>query len=363
MADENHIAILSKGVKAWNEWRHANPDVVPDLAEADLRGKVLRGVNLHSANLVKTLLTAELKRSGERTTDLRDADLTQADLSLADLYLADVRRANFHKATLQLTQLQDADLRDTDFTEAHLHGANFLHADLRGADFSRSHLFGALLIRPRVDGAKFSGCTVFGVCAWELYGEPSEERGLVLSGSFDQSPITVDSLELAQFLHLLLNNRTLRSFIDVVTSKTVLILGNFKPLRKALLDQIREFLRRKGFVAIMFDWDKPSNQDVSETVMLLAQMSAFVVADLTDPRSVPHELQMIVPNVCKPVLPLVQRGQTPYGMFEGLKKFPWLLPPLEFGDFNDIAEEFESRLLDMIEHLGRDLRQEKEPMG
>jgi hypothetical protein len=41
-ANEEHLAILKRGVKAWNQWREGYPDM-PDLREADLRGEDLRG--------------------------------------------------------------------------------------------------------------------------------------------------------------------------------------------------------------------------------------------------------------------------------------------------------------------------------
>ena len=41
------------------------------------------------------------------------------------------------------------------------------------------------------------------------------------------SSITVDNLEVAQFIHLLINNEKIRDVIDAITSKMVLILGRF----------------------------------------------------------------------------------------------------------------------------------------
>jgi hypothetical protein len=37
MANDEHVAILKKGVAVWNEWCDQNPDINPDLVEADLR--------------------------------------------------------------------------------------------------------------------------------------------------------------------------------------------------------------------------------------------------------------------------------------------------------------------------------------
>jgi hypothetical protein len=36
MANEAHLAILKKGVEAWNRWRKENPGIAPDLNEANL---------------------------------------------------------------------------------------------------------------------------------------------------------------------------------------------------------------------------------------------------------------------------------------------------------------------------------------
>jgi hypothetical protein len=40
---DEHVALLKKGVAARNEWRDENPDIDPDLFEADLNGTNLRG--------------------------------------------------------------------------------------------------------------------------------------------------------------------------------------------------------------------------------------------------------------------------------------------------------------------------------
>jgi len=50
----------------------------------------------------------------------------------------------------------------------------------------------------------------------------------------EESKIEVNNLEVAQFIHLLLNNAKIRDVIDTITSKVVLIVGRFTPQRKAL---------------------------------------------------------------------------------------------------------------------------------
>ena len=106
-----------------------------------------------------------------------------------------------------------------------------------------------------------------------------KQQNLVITP--DGSPvIQVDSLEVAQFIYLLLNNQKLRDVIETVGRKAVLILGRFTSRRKAVLDGVRNELRNKGYVPILFDFEKPENRDFTETVSTLAHMVRFVIADL-----------------------------------------------------------------------------------
>ena len=98
-------------------------------------------------------------------------------------------------------------------------------------------------------------------------------------------------LEVAQFVYLLLNNEKIRYVIDTVGEKGVLILGRFTEDRKAVLDAIRNRLRELGFIPMMFDFERPSQRDFTETIRTLAGMSRFIIADITNPKSSPLELQ------------------------------------------------------------------------
>jgi hypothetical protein len=114
-----------------------------------------------------------------------------------------------------------------------------------------------------------------------------------------ESEITVDNIKVAQFIYLLLNNQEIRDVIDTITSKAVLILGRFSEDRKPVLDAIREELRKSehNYLPIVFEFQPLANQTTIETVKTLANMARFVIADLTDARSVLQELQAIVPDL------------------------------------------------------------------
>jgi Pentapeptide repeats (8 copies) len=109
MADEEHLKILFlRGVAAWNERRENNPELIPDLGEANLSG---------------------------------------------------------------------ADLRAT------------------------------LLLRTDLRGASLDGSSVYGASVWDIkIDEGTKQQNLVITHDY-QPVITVDNIEVAQFIYLLLNNQ------------------------------------------------------------------------------------------------------------------------------------------------------------
>ena len=52
-------------------------------------------------------------------------------------------------------------------------------------------------------------------------------------------------------------------------------------------------------------------------------MARFVIADLTDPSSIPKELEAIVPHLAVPVQPLLEGSSRPYAMFKDYWKYEW----------------------------------------
>jgi uncharacterized protein YjbI with pentapeptide repeats len=292
MANEEHVAQLAKGVDAWNAWRKENLDIRPDLREANLRGKYLRRANLSE-------------------TDLDEADLREAKLIKANLIKADLFRAQLRGADLRKAKLIKANLFKTD-----LDGANLTGADLMGAD-----LQGAILVDTDLTAANLTSCRIFGVAAWGLKLDTrTKQQNLVITHE-NEPEITIDNIEVAQFVYLLLHNEKIRDVIDTIGKKGVLLLGRFTEGRMAVLERLREELRKRDFLPIIFNFDKPETKNFTETVRLLAGMSRFVIVDITNPRSAPLELQATVPECMVPFVPILDKNdeQEPFAMLRDLQ--------------------------------------------
>jgi uncharacterized protein YjbI with pentapeptide repeats len=407
MPNPDHIAQLMKGVTAWNAWRDENPDIRLDLREADLRkadlrkadlrkanlgglnlskGKLrwaivdlsganlseanlcganlfdadlseanLKGANLSKTNLCGATLTeanlsganlskASLSSAHLDGTNLGEANLGEANLSGAHIGEADLSWANLGEADLNAADLRGSNLSGANLRGSNLSGANLWRANLKGANLSGADLQAATLLDTDLTAADLTGCRIYGVSAWRVKLDGAEQRNLIVT-PWEEPEITVDNVEVAQFVYLLLHNQKIRDVIDTITSKAVLILGRFTEERKAVLDALREELRKRNYLPILFDFSVPATRDITETVSLLARMARFIIADLTDPSSIPKELEAIVPHLAVPVQPLLEGSSRPYAMFKDYWKYEWVLPPYQYDRLEPLLAALAERVI------------------
>jgi uncharacterized protein YjbI with pentapeptide repeats len=341
--------------------------VVAKLNSLDLRQANLRAAKLDRAKLQKSNLEASsLREVSFVGANLTDACLSRANLRKCDLRKSDLSRSDLSGADLTEATLSNASLKETIMTGCHLAYANLNRADLTGALLERaslafstlvdsnfsnarmaeSYLKGAICVRTNLSAADLTGARVHGASIWDVTTTDAIQNDLVITDE-SASTITVDDIEIAQFIYLLMRHEKIRNVINAITSRAVLILGRFSPARKAILDDIRRELRRLGFLPILFDSERPDHRDLTETIITLASISKFVIADLTDAKSIPQELSVIVPQFPSiPVQPIILEGHREYSMFEHFARYPWVRKPIVYtgGGFGlqEIISEIES---------------------
>jgi uncharacterized protein YjbI with pentapeptide repeats len=376
MADKEHLKLLEeaiekKDISIWNEWRERNTAVRPDLREGNLRSANLSEANLNSADLRGAGLgRAFLKDANLCDADLRGADLCDADLwgtlliraNLSDAIVmfailtdADLRSANLNAAVLCHANLTSADLRQAELINTDLRFVNLSNADLEGADLRGADLGCTSLVETNLENAILIGCRIYGISAWGLKLKGAKQSDLIITPAHEPN-ITVDNLEVAQFIYLLLNNEKIRDVIDTITSKVVLILGRFGE-RKQILDRLRDALRNRNYSPILFDFTKPSSRSTDETIMLLARMARFVIADITDAKSVLQELRGIVPDCPSvPIQPLLINSQIEPGMFDYFHQFHWFLQTYQYQNEEQLLIALDSMVIEPAEAKANQIR-------
>lgn len=165
MANQEHLAILAKGVAAWNAWQEENIGTDPDLYEAV-------------------------------RADLRGADLRGANLSHAHLRRADLGGANLSDALMLSAVLADANLTGAKLSGANLSPANLSFADLRGADLSGAYLIGAVLTGAILEGARFDHTWMRATALADV--DLSTAKGLETVIHYGPSTIGIDTIYRSQ---------------------------------------------------------------------------------------------------------------------------------------------------------------------
>ena len=366
MADAEHLEILRSGVHPWNVWRRQNPGVTPDLSAANLAGLDLSGADLSRAvlgiaDLRGTNLTKATLQSAELgSADLDGAILTHANLRLASMGNARLPHADLEGASLSGAMLFMADLSHANLRSARLMDANLTWADLRHAVLRDALLEGAILVGARLQDADLSGARIYGIAAWNVKtNEGTRQDNLVITRE-DEPDITVDDLEVAQFVYLLLRNAKIRNVIDTIGKKGVLILGRFTAERKAVLEAIRDKLRALDFVPLLFDFEKSTQRDFTETIRILAGLSRFIIADITNPRSSPMELQAIVPDYMIPLVPIIQADEEVFATFVDLQqRHGWVLDVVKYDSAENLVAMLARDVVDPALEKGKELLAKK----
>jgi len=226
MANVEHMerlrgALQEGSVEGWNRWREENPDLPApiDLSVSDLAGFELSGANLSGVNLGQTNLVG---------ASLVGANLTGATLWQASLIDADLLGANLTEADLLGANLTSADLSHARLCRANLWGANLSEANLSHADLSAANLSKAVLVHTDLRNARLAGCRVYGISVWDVQLEGAFQERLIISAEEEifedqETVITVDNIETAQFIYLALNNPRIRATIDSITPNETLL--------------------------------------------------------------------------------------------------------------------------------------------
>ncbi len=306
MVDEEQFNLLKQGVATWNQWRKEHPTILPMLQHANLSNWNLNGTNLS------------------------DANLSFADLSHADLSHSNLSFAHSSNAYLSNTNLCGANLSDADLSGANLNNVNLTNASLIRTDLSESILIHSL---------------VYGISVWDVRTENSRQDSLTITPS-DQPTITVDNLEVAQFVHLLLNNKKALSAINTISTKIVLILGQFLLERRSILEAITSELRKRNYLPVLFDFNRPHNKKFTEMLITLAHLSHFIIADFTNEKSIPLELQANISRLRIPIQPLSSNSKYEDEKFDFLNFYPWVLPMYRYESIDDLLLSLNERVIE-----------------
>src|SRR5215471_18240933 len=286
--------ILMQGAKTWNRWRKRIP----------------AGLKFNRPHWYYCP-----GRGGKQVKGRNRVDFSGMNLSGASIYKAFAEGLNLRKAVFENTFFEEGDFSRADFSGATFRNTRFNKTILTDAKFDGATFVNCNLNRVNLVNASFrvkeiTETVVYGIAAWDLKtSDETKQSKLVIERTYDfysdiiqqgKVPMMVDDIELAQLVYYL-SNQKMRDALNILNDRGVLLLGQFKDGGLERLNSMRERLQRKSYMAMIFDFARPDNLSLTETVVTMAGLSKFIVADLSG-SSVPAELQSILSQIKKPIL-------------------------------------------------------------
>jgi hypothetical protein len=122
-----------------------------------------------------------------------------------------------------------------------------------------------------------------------------------------------------------------------------------------VLDAIREELRKRNYLPIPFDFDKPS-RDTAETVSTLVHMARFVIADVTEARSIAAELEHIVPHLQSVAFQtLILKSEYEYALFDHIRKFCCVLQVYQYDSIKNLQRSLPEKVIVLADAKAKEL--------
>ena len=233
MADKHHLALLKEGPETWNAWRASDPNARPDLSDLNFEKDVWEAEHLYDLPTFEGVdfSNCNLRRIVARNSSFGRCRFDGCALQFSDLCFSQFDECSFCNVEMQVAKIGSAVFRGCVFDGTNLSYCTAEETDFSGSRFSNSMFDNMSLVKTCFTGCELDGVSVYGISAWDLILDDTVQKEIVIPG--ESSAITLDNIELAQFIHLLIRNSRLRSVIDTITSKVVLILGRFTPEPKA----------------------------------------------------------------------------------------------------------------------------------
>ncbi|MGK7951792.1 MAG: pentapeptide repeat-containing protein [Xenococcaceae cyanobacterium] len=265
-ANSHHLAMLRKGVRAWNKWRDKNPHIIPQLSGIDLLDEKchdLSGYNLDYANLADvygysisfenaSLAEANLEGAKFNSTVFSGAYLAGANLKNVELDNVWLMKADLTQANLQEAYLRFANLENANMYMADLSGAEGVRVNLTKAFLKKANLRGVILVNSvlkdanlneaSLEKATLTDCSLYGVSLWGTKVDEVKLKDVYIS-SEEERGLPIEDLALAQTIYLHRHNPSLtQKFIQVCQMEEEAI-----NLANILVNKYGEYSATHGF--------------------------------------------------------------------------------------------------------------------
>lgn len=169
--------------------------------------------------------------------------------------------------------------------------------------------------------------------------------------------VTIDStLRLAREI----DGMNFGEIMSELSKRRVLILGRFTGRWLEVLKGIKAYLEKHAnrYIPELFTFCKPDSRDLIEAIIGFVALSRFVIADLSEPKSVQSELEPIVRYFqLVPVVPVINRTGKEYATLSSLLRFANVVKPtVRYRNLDDLIEKLQKEVVPLAKKMLKEVR-------
>ncbi len=341
-----------------------------NLTEAELNNSIAIKADFYEAKMYKSKINGAILKGAKLIgTTMLDAEIIGSNLDGALLWgtmlqSAYIDNSTFNnKTSLDGAKLYGVSAKQTSFVNSNLNRADFSNANLSGAIFNNSNLTHTSFNEADISNAHIINCCVYGISAWDIKTNNSTKTENLNISKDCKGSLTIDDIEIPQFIYLILNNKKISNLITTMRTKSVLILGSFNDKSKSVLDRLKKILANKNLIPIIFDFKPSEKQDLMETVRTLALLSNFVIVDLSIPAGQLHELASIVRDTYIPFVTIANKDSKQTNMLNEFRHQYWFKSNYFKYSLKDYQKQIpiliNNEIFPWVEKINKKLREER----
>lgn len=301
-----------------------------NLSNIDLSNSSIQNTTFESCNFSDAIfqgsklervafINCEISKVNFDRSEIIACDFSRSYVAHSSFFATTIYFSDFKSSNLSRCRFKSSKILDCSFAGANLSGVSIINTILGNVDLSYARLVHAI-----VYDSELLSCRIFGSSVWKCDIKNTKQHNIIITPKSDVC-VYVDDIESAQAIFMFLSNHKIRGLIDASAKNLCLVLGRFSLERMPILVKIKNRINELGRVGVIFDFEKPSSRNLTETITLLAHLANVVIVDISDPSSVPHELMATIPKLPSVRFVLIQDiSSTSYAMVEDLHCYPWV---------------------------------------
>lgn len=203
MANEEYLNKLKNSIKEWNKWRVENPKISPSLRNIDFASEFPNKNEIYDLPSFEggNFSNIDLHGASLRNGFFINCSFDGSRINFADLVDGYFQSCSFRNVCMCVTKIGSATFNNCIFEDSDLSYCSAEETSFMGSEFINTKLENVSFVSNNFTDTKLIGCSVYGISSWDLNLENSTQQNLIITKE-DQPIITVDNIELAQFLYL-----------------------------------------------------------------------------------------------------------------------------------------------------------------